>query len=88
MSFADIKETSFPNARKAICRNIRKLYNRHDFLLKSGCLNGDEKDMFRKVSAEMEDYIAADSIRMLSDYMLLRKSKDRFIFVRSGCYYC
>ena len=69
MSFADIKETSFPNARKAICRNIRKLYNRHDFLLKSGCLNGDEKDMFRKVSAEMEDYIAADSIRMLSDYM-------------------
>ena len=69
MSFADIKETSFSNARKAICRNIRKLYNRYDFLLESDCLNGDEKDMFRRVSAEMEDYIAADSIRMLSDYM-------------------
>ncbi len=69
LSFADIKEMSFPNARKAICRNIKKLYNQYDFLLKEDCLNEDEKAMFRNISAEMEDYIAADSIRMLSDYM-------------------
>ena len=69
LTFADIKETTFPNARKAICRNIKKLYNQYDFLLKGDCLNEDEKDMFRKISAEMEDYLAADSIRMLSDYM-------------------
>ena len=69
MSFADIKETEFPSARKAICRNIKKLYNRYDFLLKSDCLNEDEKDMYKKVHPEMENYIASDSIRALADYL-------------------
>ena len=69
LSFADIKENVFSQARKAVCRNIKNLYNRYDFLLESGCLNEDEKMAFRKVSPEMEDYAAADSIRRLSDYM-------------------
>lgn len=69
MSFADIKETTFPSLRKAICRNIKKIYNKHDFLLDSGLLNADEQEMFKKVSPEMEDYLATDSIRALSDYM-------------------
>ena len=69
MTFADIKETTFSSAKKAVCRNIKKLYNKYDFLLDSDHLNEDEKDMFRKVSPEMEDYIAADSIRALSDYL-------------------
>ena len=33
MSFANIKETSFQEARKIICYNIEMLYNRYDFLL-------------------------------------------------------
>ena len=41
----------------------------YDFLLDSDLLNEDEKAMFQKVSPEMEDYIAADSIRALSDYL-------------------
>ena len=69
ISFADIKETTFSSARKSVCRNIRKLYNNYDFLLDSDLLNEDEKAMFQKVSPEMEDYIAADSIRALSDYL-------------------
>ena len=69
LSFADIKETSFPSARKSVCRNIKKLYNKYDFLLQGNYLNADEKEMFRKVSPEMEDYVAADSIRSLADYM-------------------
>ncbi len=69
MSFADVKETEFPSARKAICRNIKRLYNRYDFLLKSDCLNEDEKDMYKKVDPEMENYIASDSIRALADYL-------------------
>ena len=69
MSFADVKETEFSSARKAICRNIKKLYNRYDFLLKSDCLNEDEKDMYKKISPEMENYIASDSIRALADYL-------------------
>lgn len=69
MSFGDIKETTFDSARKAICRNIKRLYNKYDFLLKSNCLNEDEKETFKKVSPEMENYMASDSIRALSDYM-------------------
>jgi len=69
LSFADIKETSFSSARKSICRNIKKLYNKFDFLPESGCLNADEKKTFYKISPEMEDYLAADSIRALSDYL-------------------
>lgn len=69
MSFADIKETTFLSARKAICRNIQKLYNKYDFLLEGDYLNAAEKELFQKVSPEMENYIAADSIRALSDYL-------------------
>ena len=69
LSFADIKATSFPSARKSVCRNIKKSYNKYDFLLQGNYLNADEKEMFRKVSPEMEDYVAADSIRSLADYM-------------------
>lgn len=43
LSFAKVKETSFLNARKKICNVITKLYNRYDFLLDSGKLNGKEK---------------------------------------------
>ena len=69
MTFADIKENNFISTRKSICRNIKKLYNKYDFLLESDCLNADEKEMFQKISPEMENYIATDSIRSLSDYL-------------------
>lgn len=45
LSFADIKETSFPSARKSVCRNIKKLYNKYDFLLQRNYLNADEKNV-------------------------------------------
>ena len=81
LSFADIKETSFPSARKSVCRNIKKLYNKYDFLLQGNYLNADEKEMFRKVSPEMEDYVAADSIRSLADYMGRYYSKKPLILL-------
>lgn len=69
LSFADIKDTSFLQARKSICRIIKGLYNRYDFLLEDGSLNEDEKDDFKKISVEMEDSQAAFSIKMLSEYL-------------------
>ncbi len=69
MSFADIKEATFPLARKAICHNIQKLYNKYDFLLEGDYLNPAEKELFHKISPEMENYIASDSIRALTDYL-------------------
>ncbi len=68
-SFADVKETTFAEARKVICHNIKKLYNKYDFLLDSDCMNADEKTLYRSVSAEMEGYLATDSIRALAEYL-------------------
>ncbi len=69
LSFADVKETSFAQARKAICNVIREVYNRYDFLLKTGLLNEGEKKEFRKISADMEDYKASVSLKALSGYL-------------------
>ena len=69
LSFAGVKETSLSNTRKKICQIIKNLYNRYDFLLESSCLNEDEKEAYGKVSAEMEEYIASDSLKCLSDYL-------------------
>ena len=69
LSFANVKEASFSKARKQVCQIITNLYNRYDFLLDSGLLNENEKEIFRKVSAEMEDYIAVNSLNALSDYL-------------------
>lgn len=70
LSFARIKETSFPGARKRICQIIKNLYNQYDFLLESDVLNEDEKEAYRKISPDMEDYLVSDSLLMLSDYLM------------------
>ena len=40
------------------------------FLLESDCLNEKEKDDFHKISADMENYLAAGSLNALSSYLL------------------
>ncbi len=69
LSFADIKETTFDETRKKICKIIQMVYNKFDFLLESGVLNENEKMDFQKISADMEDYMASLSLKMLSDYL-------------------
>ena len=70
LSFAKVKETSFLGTRKRICQIITDLYNKFDFLLESDVLNENEKISYRKVSADMEDFLAADSLNALSDYLM------------------
>lgn len=65
-----MKETSFLGTRKRICQIITDLYNKFDFLLESDVLNENEKISYRKVSADMEDFLAADSLNALSDYLM------------------
>lgn len=45
LSFAGVKETSFSDARKSICQIIKNLYNKYDFLLESGHLNENEREI-------------------------------------------
>lgn len=69
LSFADVKEATFTQARKAICRIIKNLYNKNDFLLESDLLNESEKEDFQKVSVDMENNAASFSLKALSDYL-------------------
>lgn len=69
LSFADIKEATFEEARKKICKIIQMVYNKFDFLLQSDVLNGNEKEDFQRISADMEDYMASLSLKMLTDYL-------------------
>ena len=54
ISFADIKESTFADAKEKICYIIEKTFNRYDFLMKSDILNEKEKNFFQKVSSEMK----------------------------------
>lgn len=69
LSFAKVKETEYEGTRKRICQIIKDLYNQFDFLVDSGKLNDSEKEAYQKISADMEDYIAADSLNALSNYL-------------------
>ena len=81
LSFAGVKETSYVNVRKKICQYIKNQYNRFEFLLESDCLNDDEKERYGLVSAEMEDYIASDSLKCLSDYLTRYYGKKAIILL-------
>ena len=52
-----------------MCQTITNLYNKYDFLLETGCLNESERSSYRQVSVNMEDYMAASSLRTLADYL-------------------
>ena len=69
ISFADVKETTYEQARKAICRIIREVYHRYDFLLKGDLLNEHEKKDFLHISVDMEDNEVSYSLKALSNYL-------------------
>ena len=69
LSFAGIKENTFLEARKSICRTIEEQYNKSDYLLKGSLLNEKEKEFYQEVSAAMSDSTAAAALRSLSDFL-------------------
>ena len=69
LSFADVKETNFQDARKMIGYIIEQLYSQHDFLLEGDLLKEKEKRFFRNVTAEMENYVFSASLKTLSNYL-------------------
>lgn len=69
LSFSNIKETSFCETRKKICRTIQLLYRKFDFLLEGDTLTDAEKEDFHKITVDMEDYVASLSLQQLSEYL-------------------
>lgn len=69
LSFSDVKETAFNQAKKLICESIVDLYNKYSFLCEGTLLNEKEKDYFRRVSSDMEEHEITISLRRLSGYL-------------------
>ncbi len=69
ISFADVKENTYPQARKKLCSIIRDLYRQYRFLTEGDLLSEEEKREFQSISADMEDYMAAGSIKALSGHL-------------------
>lgn len=81
LSFSDIKEPTFPETKKKICKIIQLLYRRYRFLLDGDLLSENEKREFDKAGPEMEDYAAALSVQQLSDYLCRYYGKKVLIFL-------
>ncbi len=69
LSFSNVKERTFDQAKKMICEAIVDLYNKYSFLCTSNLLNDKEKDYFQRVSSDMEEYEITISLKRLSDYL-------------------
>lgn len=69
ISFADVKENSFIQARKKICRIIKELYKQYAFLMEENFLNAGEKEDFTQISSDMEDHEASFALKALSGYL-------------------
>ncbi|MCM1541425.1 MAG: ATP-binding protein [Blautia sp.] len=81
LSFAKVKESSYPGARKRICWIIADLYRQYEFLLDSEKLSQREKELYRAVSADMEDYVAAESLNLLSRLLMRHYGKKAIILL-------
>ncbi|MCM1124042.1 MAG: ATP-binding protein [Eubacterium sp.] len=67
LSFADIKETTFKEARQKICRIIQMLYGRLDYMTGGKLLSDIEKEDMRKLVEDTDDHTASLSIKVLSE---------------------
>lgn len=70
LSFAKVKETTFPNAKKMMCHILTRLYDEFDFLWKSDIPTEKERRFYDMVTPDMDDYIAVDSLNVLSNLLM------------------
>ena len=69
LSFSDIKETTYEQARKKIGESIIDLYSKFYYLGESDSLNEMDKKYFHSVSSDMMEYELSIAIRRLSGYL-------------------
>lgn len=68
-SFADVKEMSFSAAKEKICQIIKMVFGKYRFLVDSDILGEDEKEDFRRISADPGNSTITLSLKMLSLYL-------------------
>ena len=69
LSFADVKERDYKDAKKKICGILADLYERHKVILDGGILSERETAYFMGVSENMDAADASVALRRLSDYL-------------------
>lgn len=80
-SFADVKETSFSDARKKICQIIKMIFDKYRFLLEGDILSESEKEDFCRISTQMDNSIVSLSLKMLSLYLSRYYGRKVLIFL-------
>ena len=69
LSFANIKEKRYADARKKICQLLTDLYTDYAFLKEEKCLEKGELAFFDRVSADMDDADATMAVYYLSKFL-------------------
>jgi hypothetical protein len=69
LSFADVKETSYEDARIKICQTIVDLYNKYAFLVNEDFMEENEKLYFRSISTDMRDSEISIALKRMSNYL-------------------
>lgn len=69
LSFANVKEGTYLEAKQRICQLIAELYHKSHFLLEGDLLKEEEKEKFLSVTTDMPDVEATFAIYRLSDYL-------------------
>ena len=75
LSFAEIKETNYPDVRRRINQILTGLYARHYYLMDSDMLTPADRRYFESVREDMGDVEAAMALQKLSEYLFRRHGK-------------
>ena len=81
LSFANVKEDNYRDARKKICQMIVDLYSRCAFMLKSDLLSDGDRELFGRVNVDMDDVDATMAVHYLSKFLYLYYGKKVIILM-------
>ncbi len=81
LSFADIKEKTYQDARKRISEILMDLYNKFSFLAESDRLSESEKMIYRQFQTGTGDRMEAGSLKTLSCYLMQHYGKKVIILL-------
>lgn len=69
LSFANVKEPTYEMAKRRICQILTDIYNKNQFLLKSGLLTEEEIGYFKGISTDMDEINATMALHKMSDFL-------------------
>ncbi len=69
LTFANVKEITYENAKIRIGQIISSLYEKNSFFLDSGILSDAEQEFYRSVRADMPEVVATAAIHKLSEFL-------------------